>query len=99
MNNNNSEEKNIKRIAKLLPRSANQINRLYESDAEIVKFAGEYLFFNIDDFSSEDYFFEDNPFNLGWNVAVAAISDVLASGGVPLYYAHSMVLSSAWDEI
>ncbi|MBF0361309.1 MAG: thiamine-monophosphate kinase [Oligoflexia bacterium] len=93
-----SEENKIKKISALLPRSSRQVNKLYESDSEIIHFGDSYLLFNIDDFSSEDYFIEENPFNLGWNMAVAAISDVLASGGSPLYYAHSMVLSSSWSE-
>ena len=53
----------------------------------------------MDDFSKEDFFRDDAPYQLGSNVAIATISDILASGGDPLMYAHSMSIdTSTWDK-
>lgn len=87
----------IKMISSIMPRSQHQLNQLFESDAEIIDFGGKRMLFNIDEFSQEDHFREDDPFSLGWNLAVGTLSDILATGGRPLFYAHSMVTSEKWD--
>jgi len=85
------EEKSIINImASLLPRSNEQLNGLFESDSEIISFHGRKLLFTVDDYSREDRFREHDPYTLGWNLTVATLSDILASGGVPRYYAHSV---------
>ncbi|OGO85579.1 MAG: hypothetical protein A2Y22_03685 [Clostridiales bacterium GWD2_32_59] len=94
-----SSEKNlIKLISGVMPKSPLQMNKLYESDSEIVDYKGSKLLFNIDEFSKEDMFREHNPRILGFNIATASISDILATGGTPLYYLHSMCVPSRWDE-
>lgn len=92
----NRERKIIEVINKHMPRSSSQANNLFESDSEIVAFHGKGLLYNIDEFSEEDLLREDDPYRLGWNMAIGSISDILASGGVPKFYAHSMVIRDSW---
>lgn len=95
----NREKDIINTISGILPRSQEQLNGLFESDAEIIMFNGKKLLFTVDDYSKEDRFREHDPYTLGWNLAVATISDILASGGVPKYYAHSMIFNdNTWDK-
>lgn len=92
------EKEIISVISRLLPRSRNQLNNLFESDSEIVQFGGKKLLFTVDEYSSEDQFRDNDPYTLGWNLTVATISDILASGGIPRYYAHSMNIPvQKWD--
>ena len=92
------EKEMIEVIDKHMPRSANQLNKLFEADSEIIDFHGRGLLYNIDEFSEEDLLREGDPYVLGWNMAVGSISDILASGGRPKYYAHSLVLRNSWTK-
>lgn len=92
----NREKEIIKVINRHMPRSSSQVNRVFESDSEIVAFHGKGLLFTMDEFSEEDLLREDDPFKLGWNMAIGSISDILASGGRPKFYAHSMVIRDSW---
>lgn len=92
------ERELIEIINKNMPRSKTQVNKLFESDAEIVDFNSNKLLFNIDEFSEEDMLREEDPFVLGWNMAVGSMSDILASGGKPKYYAHSLVIKKSWSK-
>ena len=95
----NREKDIIHLISKLLPRSADQINKCFESDSEILRHGSEFLLFTVDEFSNEDLFRDNDPYTLGWNLAVGTLSDILASGGDPIYYAHSLsVDKDRWDE-
>jgi thiamine-monophosphate kinase len=94
----NKEKRIIALIDQIMPKSKAQLNRLHESDTEIVKFGQKDLLVTMDEFSQEDMLREHDPYNLGWNLAVGAISDILASGGRPLYYAHSMTINNNWTE-
>jgi len=89
-----TESQLIENISGRLPRSPLQVNQLFESDAEILKSGEGYLLYSVDDYSKEDHFRTTNPFILGRNLAIATISDIYASGGVPEYYLHSVVLNS-----
>ena len=94
----NDEKHIIKLLAQHLPRCKDQLNKLFESDSEIVPFPSSRMLFSIDEFSAEDHFREDDPFLLGWNLAIATISNIYASGGIPLYYAHSIVIEKGtWN--
>lgn len=94
----NTEAEFINRITDLLPKSLNHIHRFFDSDAEVLAYNGKKMLFSIDDFSQEDFFRDDDPYILGWNVAAGTISDVLASGGKTLFYAHSMSISKKnWE--
>ena len=93
------EKKIINLMSSMLPKSPDQLNRPFESDSEIIKYGSELLLITVDEFSNEDFFRDDDPYTLGWNVAVGTISDILASGGDPLYYAHSFSHEKDnWDE-
>lgn len=94
----NKEKKLINLIAKIMPWSDAQLNKLFESDSEILKFGQRNILFTIDEFSKEDMLREHDPYILGWNLAVGGISDILASGGRPLFYAHSFVINRNWTE-
>ena len=94
------KEKDIIRIiSEQLPRSKKQLNNLFESDSEIIRFNSSKLLFSVDSFSKEDYFSDKNAYILGWNLTTATISDILATGGLPSFYAHSLsVNNNIWDE-
>ena len=95
-----SKEKDIiARIANKLPRCENQLNKLFESDSEIIKYGSKKLLVTIDEFSTEDLFRDHDPYILGWNLAAATISDILASCGLPEYYGHSVMIdNNKWDD-
>jgi thiamine-monophosphate kinase len=84
------EKSIIHTMASLLPRSKEQLNGLFEWDSEIIIFHGKKLLFTVDDYSREDRIRDHDPYTLGWNLTVATLSDIFASGGTPSYYAHSV---------
>ena len=88
----------IVKLAKLMPRTDLQENELFESDSEILNFASKKMLFTTDEFSGEDMFSEKDPYILGHNIAVGAISDIYASGGVPMFYAHSLTVNELFNE-
>ncbi|MHB8126015.1 MAG: AIR synthase related protein [Desulfitobacteriaceae bacterium] len=92
------EKEMIEVIDQQMPRSASQLNKLFEADSEIIDFHGKGLLYNIDEFSEEDLLRDEDPYVLGWNMAVGSISDILASGGKPRYYAHSLVIRNSWTK-
>ena len=81
-------------LSSLLP--SGRLNRCFESDAEVLDFEGRRCLFTTDEFSAEDLFRENDPYALGWNIAVGGISDILASGGRPLFYAHALTVERRW---
>lgn len=93
------EEKLLDLITGTLSRSKDQLNGPNESDSELVRLEAANYAINIDEYSgSEDYFSEFDPSILGWNLVVATISDLLATGAVPKYFLHSMVLGLDNDD-
>lgn len=92
-----SEQEIIKRILNILPKSNSLSNNFFESDAEIINYNGCKLLFTMDEFSEEDFFRDEHPYSLGWNVATCAISDIFASGGKPIFYGHSISIPNHWD--
>jgi thiamine-monophosphate kinase len=83
-------------LSSLLP--SGRLNQCFESDAEVINLNGKTnCLFTTDEFSAEDLFRENDPRLLGWNVAAGAISDILACGGTPLFYAHALTVNSRWD--
>ena len=92
----NKEKEIIEVINRHMPKGSSQLNNLFESDSEIIAFHGKKLLYNIDEFSEEDLLRENDPYMLGWNMALGSISDILASGGRPKFYAHSMVIRDSW---
>lgn len=95
----NKEQDIIKSVLQHLPRSTSHLNNFFESDSEVISYNNKKLLFSLDEFSQEDYFRDKAPYCLGWNVAVCTLSDIFASGGRPLFFAHSMVVNPAiWDQ-
>jgi len=92
------EKQLIERIISCFPKSSLHNNQFFESDAEVFTFKDQKLLLTTDEFSSEDLFRDNHPFQLGKNLAIATISDILASGGDPLFYAHSMAISKKWKD-
>ncbi len=92
------EEDLIKIIANTFPKSIMQMNHLFECDSEVLKFGEKKLLLNVDEFSAEDMLRDHDPYALGWNIAIGSISDILAAGGTPLFYAHNLVIYNQWDE-
>ncbi len=94
----NKEKDTIRLIASMMPKSPYKLNGLFECDCEAVEYNGSRLLFNVDEFSKEDLLREHDPYSLGWNAAVGSVADVLAAGGKPVFYLHSMVVGNDWDE-
>lgn len=94
----NTEKQTIASILSQFPGAVPHQNKFHESDAEIIRMGNERIAFSTDGFSAEDLFRDDDPYSLGWNLAVATISDILASGGEPEFFAHSVVAKKpGWD--
>jgi thiamine-monophosphate kinase len=83
-------------LSSMLP--SGRANDCFESDAEIISLNGKpNCLFTTDEFSAEDLFRDNDPYLLGWNIAAGAISDILACGGAPLFYAHALTVDPRWD--
>jgi thiamine-monophosphate kinase len=92
-----TEKKLIEMIDRILPHDRTSQLSCFESDAQVVRLEGGDFAFSTDGFSHEDLLLETDPYRLGWNVTVGAISDILAVGGVPRFYAHAMSIGRTWD--
>jgi len=71
----------------------------FSSDAEHFRFSGRECLFTTDEFSEEDLFRDHDLSTLGWNLAVATISDIYAAGGTPLFFGHSLSVPPGWSNI
>lgn len=94
----NKEKRLITMIDSIMPASPLRKNICFESDAEIIRIGDETVLYTIDEFSREDLFLENDPYTLGWNIAVGALSDILAAGGIPIYYSHAVMIKNTWTE-
>ncbi len=95
----NLESKIIELINHEMPQSPLRKSISGEVDSEVILLGDKEYLFTTDDFSREDLLREHDPYILGWNIACGMISDVIASGGKPLTYSHSMVIPGYWDDI
>lgn len=82
----------ITRLAAGFPRSPLQRNGPFSSDAEVLRLAGRDWCLTIDEFSPEEDLFSGSPELLGWNLGVATLSDLLASGAEPRFFLQALVL-------
>ncbi len=74
-------------------RSKDQLNGLFECDAELVKIGDRIWGMTMDDFSpAEDLFSSASPGDLGANLVVATLSDLLAAGVEPQFFMHAVSL-------
>jgi len=74
------------------PRSPDQQNAPYTSDAEIVTIGDTLMAVTVDEFSAEDGLgsFETDPRIFGQNLAIAGLSDLLAVGARPRFWCQSI---------
>ncbi len=84
----------IKYISEKHRQSPAQINKAFEADAEIVKLNNSQWAITVDEFSAEeDFFIHDSPHIIGWNLAVATISDLFACGVKPKFFMQTILRS------
>ena len=76
-----------------------EVQKVFDCDAQLFKVGSQELLFTVDEYSAEDFFIDDDPFRLGWNLAAATLSDILAAGGIPLFFGHSMTIPATWDQL
>lgn len=94
-----SEFELISIIASKFPKSKQQLNRIFETDAEIVKWGDSLLVFTMDEVSEEEeYIGSLDPYILGWNLTVGVLSDLFAVGADPKFYSHACILSSLFTK-
>lgn len=91
----------IRSVAGLFPRHPQQVNGLFQADAEIIRLTdreGEYLVLKTDGIHEEirESLYED-PYLIGWMTATAPVSDLAAVGAAPFGLLLSLVLPSAPD--
>ena len=85
------ESEIIRHIAAKFPRSQDQLNKLFECDAELIRIGDQTWGLTMDEFSpDEDLFTSDSPETLGANLAVATLSDLLAAGVEPRLFMHAL---------
>lgn len=88
----------IRRLAGRFPRCEAQENGLFGCDAEIVNIGGQRWGMTIDEFTpEEDRFSAEDPVRLGWNLAAATLSDLLAAGVAPQFFLSALSLPRAVD--
>ena len=88
-----NEYDTIRAIASRFPRSRDQLNQLFECDAELIRLGDQVWGLTMDEFSpEEDRFTADAPAVLGANLAVATLSDLLAAGVAPRFFLHALSL-------
>lgn len=95
----NNEKRIISLINEVIPSGPARLNKSFDAESEILYIDKNLkLLLTMDDFSVEDQLRENDPYLLGWNIAVGGISDILAVGGFPVFYAHAMVIDRKWDD-
>ena len=73
-------------------------SEVFESDAQPFSINQTDLLFTIDEYSPEDFFLDDEPYHLASNLVMATLSDIIAAGGVPAYFGHSMTIPPSWNK-
>jgi len=83
----------IRAISDKFPRSDQQLNKLFECDAELLRIGDQIWGLSMDEFSpGEDFFTADHPETLGANLATATLSDLFAAGVEPRFFMHSLTV-------
>jgi thiamine-monophosphate kinase len=93
-----TEKQVVSKIISCFHKGSLHKSNFFESDAEVVDIKNNEFLFTTDEFSSDDYFPEKEPYMLGRNIVVATLSDILACGGIPSVYGHSMVVGKSWSD-
>jgi len=87
------EREMLSRLARGFRRSPRQLNAPSMCDAEVVMLGEDMWAFTMDEFSrDEDLLDMGDPALLGWNLAVATLSDLYAAGAVPEFFLNSTSL-------
>lgn len=87
-------------IIRLIQRelSSTDSHLAFTTDAQVFNMDGKEFLFTTDEYSEEDFFRDDHPGILAWNLVTATLTDILAAGGIPLVYGHSMTVPPSWDD-
>lgn len=93
-----TENKIIEIINGTIAEKCQNLDKNKMQDAVCFQVDNPRLLFTIDDFSAEDQFRNNNAYSLGWNMVIGGVSDILASGGVPKFYGHSLMVDRKWSE-
>jgi thiamine-monophosphate kinase len=94
------ENSNISKIASCYKRSPLQVNKIHESDSEIIKLNEDiYLAITTDSISEEiETGLYDNPWLIGWMAVTVNLSDIAAVGAKPLGLVISQIIPDSTDE-
>lgn len=77
--------------------SNNGTRQRCESNTQLIGVNGAQCLFACRQFAAENFFRESDPTALGWNITVAAISPILASGGTPICCAQVLRVGADWN--
>lgn len=82
------------------PRSPFQLNKIFESDSEILRFENGQIFLsNIDAITTEaELGLYKDPFQIGWLSVMSAFSDIAACGGEPIGAMQAVSFPKGYDE-
>lgn len=95
----NKEYDFVKRLTQFSPRSDQQINSFFTSDAEILQTENGFLCASVDTISEEISFgLIHSPQTLGWLAAIVSISDLAAIGEKSTHLSISFLKSSSVTE-
>jgi thiamine-monophosphate kinase len=88
------ENDNISKIASCYKRSPAQLNKIHESDAEIIKLMNDlYLAITTDCISEEiETGLYDDPWLIGWMIVTVNMSDIAAVGAKPIGLVISQII-------
>lgn len=94
------ENSNISKIASYYKRSPLQVNKIYESDSEIIKLNKDiYLAITTDSISEEiEIGLYDDPWLIGWMAVTVNLSDIAAVGAKPVGLVISQIIPDNADE-
>jgi thiamine-monophosphate kinase len=94
------ENNAISKIASCYKRSPAQVNKIHQSDAELIKLNHDiYLAITTDCFSEEiETGLYDVPWLIGWMIVTVNFSDIAAVGAQPIGIVISQILPDNTDE-
>ena len=95
------ENSNISKITSFYKRSPLQVNKIHESDSEIIKLNEDiYLAITTDSISEEiETGLYDDPWLIGWMAVTVNLSDIAAVGAKPIGLVISQIIPDNADEL
>jgi thiamine-monophosphate kinase len=91
-------DENLSKKINLVFSDKNKIANTTQNNFESIKINGENLLYSMKEFSKDNLFRENDPYILGWNIAVAGLSNILAGGAVPRYYVQFLTFCDKWSD-